>query len=311
MKKEKNEIMERSIVVFPVTLICCLLWGSAFPFIKIGYSAFNIEADDSFTQLLFAGMRFFLAGILTLLIGSAGKKKLLIPSFDAIPKITVLSLFQTILQYTFFYLGLARTTGMKSSIITASNVFLSIIVSVFVFRQEKLTIRKTIGCLIGFAGVVLVNLTSGENMSLRFSGEGLVFLSALSYGISASFIKRFSSEYDPVMLSGCQFVLGGAVMIVIGLLMGGEISCITLKGVIVLVYLAFVSAVAFSLWGVLLKYNPVSRISVFGFMNPVFGVILSALLLSESGTLEIWRVSLSLALIAAGIIIVNYNRITS
>lgn len=308
MKRDNNEIMKRGMVVFPLTLICCLLWGSAFPFIKIGYSALSINADDSFTQLLFAGIRFFLAGLLTILIGSIGKRKLLLPSVDSFSQIVVLSVFQTILQYTFFYLGLARTTGMKSSVITASNVFLSIIVSVFIFHQEKLTLKKTFGCLIGFAGAVLINLTSGENMSFHFGGEGLVFLSALSYAVSASLIKRFSVKNDPVMLSGWQFVSGGAVMVLISIIMGGRFSCISLKGIVVLIYLAFVSAVAFSLWGILLKHNPVSRISVFGFMNPVFGVILSALLLSENGTTELWRIIVSLVLIASGIIIVNYNK---
>ena len=301
----KNELMKRAAVVFPITMLCCLLWGSAFPCIKIGYEALSVAADDSFTQLLFAGIRFFLAGILTIIIGSAGKRKLMLPDAGAMPKIMLLSLFQTILQYTFFYIGLARTTGMKSSIITASNVFLAIIISVFVFRQEKLTLRKTIGCILGFTGVVIVNLTSGADMGFRLSGEGLIFLSATSYSVSSSLTKRYSCTYDPVMLSGWQFIFGGAVMTAAGSIMGGHLDTVTAKGIIMLIYLAFVSAIAFSLWGVLLKYNPVSKIAVFGFMNPVFGAILSALLLSESGTPEPWRVVVSLILIAAGIITVN------
>lgn len=303
----KNEVMKRGTVVFPLTMICCLLWGSAFPCIKIGYSALNIASGDSFTQLLFAGIRFFLAGVLTIIIGSAGKRKLLLPSAGALPKIMLLSLFQTILQYTFFYIGLARTTGMKSSIITASNVFLAIIISVFVFRQEELTVRKTVGCILGFAGVVIINLTSGADLGFRLSGEGLIFLSAASYSVSSSLTKRYSRIYDPVMLSGWQFIFGGAVMTAAGTIMGGHLDTVTVSGISMLIYLAFVSAIAFSLWGVLLKYNPVSRISVFGFMNPVFGVVLSALLLSEAGTLEVWRIVLSLLLIAAGIITVNLS----
>ena len=72
-----------------------------------------------------------------------------------------------------------------------------------------------------------------------------------------------------------------------------------------LIYLALVSAVAYSLWGMLLKYNPISRVAVFGFMNPVFGVILSAWLLRE-GAQSLGPVSLvSLVLVCAGIYIVN------
>ena len=66
-----------------------------------------------------------------------------------------------------------------------------------------------------------------------------------------------------------------------------------------------ISAVAYTLWGVLLKYNPVSRVSVFGFMNPVFGVLLSALILGESAqALSIYALA-ALVLVSLGIYVVN------
>lgn len=83
------------------------------------------------------------------------------------------------------------------------------------------------------------------------------------------------------MLSGYQFIAGGLILSLLGLLMGGRLQRISLAAVGILVYLAIVSAVAYSLWGMLLKYNPISRVAVFGFMNPVFGVLLSALLLKK------------------------------
>ncbi len=47
-----------------LALVCCALWGSAFPCVKIGYEMFQVEGSGS--QILFAGYRFFLAGVLTL-----------------------------------------------------------------------------------------------------------------------------------------------------------------------------------------------------------------------------------------------------
>ena len=119
--------MTRWYAILPSTMLCCLLWGSAFPSIKIGYKIFGIDSSDNMSQLLFAGIRFTLAGLMVIISGSIIQKKFLHPTSKAVPKVAVLSLFQTVLQYTFFYLGLARTTGMKSSIITASNVFFAII----------------------------------------------------------------------------------------------------------------------------------------------------------------------------------------
>ena len=300
---DKN-ILTKKQIVLPLTMICCLLWGSAFPCIKLGYRFSDISPDNEFSQILYAGARFTLAGILALIIGSIIQKRVLFPKLDSLPKIASLSIFQTILQYTFFYIGLGRSTGMKSSVITASNVFLSILVSALIFRTEKLTLRKIAGCAVGFSGVVLINL-SGIGGAFSIKGEGYVFMSALSYAFSAALIKRYSRTEDPVLLSGWQFIFGGVFMMLLGYGAGGELMNVNVSGILMLIYLAVVSAAAFSIWGMLLKYNPVSTISVFGFMNPVFGVILSYILLSERSGAGPIRVAAALVLVAAGIIIVN------
>lgn len=302
---DKSKFFTRRAVVVSFTLICCLLWGSAFPCIKIGCRLFDIDSGSPSSQILFAGMRFLLAGIMAAAVGSIAARHPLMPRREDIPRVCLLSLFQTILQYTFFYIGLSHTTGMKGSVITASNVFMSILVSALIFRTEKLTARKLVGCTVGFAGVILINLTGSSDLSFSFAGEGMVFLSALSYAFSASITKRFSRLADPIMLSSWQFILGGAFMIAAGLLSGGKVGTAGASGAAMLIYLAFISAAAFSLWSLLLKYNPVSSVSVFGFMNPVFGVILSALLLSERPPAGALRTAAALLLVAVGIITVN------
>ena len=90
--------------------------------------------------------------------------------------------------------------------------------------------------------------------------------------------------------------------------MGGHITKVTPSGIGLLVYLALVSVVAYSLWGILLKYNPVSRVTVFGFMNPVFGVLLSALLLGETDQASGILGLLSLLLVSVGIYVVNSGK---
>ena len=305
---KKNNILTKKAWVITLAAFCCLLWGSAFPSIKIGYKLWDIGSDDRMAQILFAGMRFFLAGILTILIGSCISRRILLPKRSSLPKIAALSMFQTILQYIFFYLGLAGTSGTKSSIITASNVFLAILVSAFIFRTEKMTMKKLVGTIVGFSGVLLVSLSGGSlDGGFSLTGEGFIFLSALSYAFSASLTKKFSKTEDTVMLSGWQFVFGGAFMMAVSIIFGGHIPSADLSGCGMLLYLAFVSAAAFSIWGLLLKFNPVSKISVFGFMNPVFGVILSMLLLGENGNTNIFHTLLSLLLVIGGIIIVNIN----
>ena len=86
---------------------------------------------------------------------------------------------------------------------------------------------------------------------------------------------------------------------------GGRLHVITLNGILLLLYLAFVSAAAYSIWSILLKYNPISKVSIYGFANPVFGVILSTLILSEGNVFD-GRSVIALLLVCIGIYIVNY-----
>lgn len=296
--------MQKTIVVWLGAMLCCILWGSAFPGIKIGYKLFDISGTDTATQILFAGCRFTLAGILTIIIGSILAKKFLYPRRGAFGKVLSLSMLQTVVQYLFFYIGLANTSGVKASIIEAVNVFLAILVASLIFKQEKLSGAKMLGCLVGFVGVVLINM-NGLDFHISLLGEGFILISTIAYAFSSVYIKRFSETENPVMLSGYQFTVGGIIMVLAGLVMGGRITEFSLKSGLLLIYLALVSAVAYSVWGILLKYNPVSKVAVFGFMNPVFGVILSALLLGETeqatGAISI----ISLILVCVGIYVVN------
>lgn len=289
-----------------IAMVCCTLWGSAFPGIKIGYALFGIDALDRATQILFAGCRFFIAGVLTVVLGSLINRRLLIPKRESWPVIFKLCLFQTVLQYLFFYMGLAGTSGVKASIITGTNTFWAILVASLIFRQEKLTPAKILGCVLGFAGVVIINLGGGD-IALDFSltGEGFILLSAISYAFSSVMMKAASANEDPVILSGYQFMAGGLIMVICGLLLGGRLTTTPTAGAgAILLYLGFLSAVAYSLWGILLKYNPVSKVAVFGFMTPVAGVALSALFLNENKAFGLTGL-VALALVCAGIYVVN------
>lgn len=304
--KEKRSILDKLWVASFLAVLCNGLWGSAFPSIKIGYQLFEISSDDPASQILFAGLRFFLAGALAVAFGSLIQRRFLFPKRNSWGMVMKLAVFQTILQYVFFYLGLSHTSGVKGSIIAASSSFITILTAALLFRQEKLTARKFAACVIGFSGVVLVNLNgSGFGLSARVDGEGFLLISVVGYAIASCLLKIYSKEEDPVTLSGYQFMAGGLVMIGAGRLMGGRISGISLEGAGILLYLALISSVAFSLWGILLKHHPVSRIAIFGFTNPVFGVMLSALILGEKNQAGGWQILLALVLVCLGICLIN------
>ena len=295
-------------VVALLAFFCCALWGSAFASVKTGYRLLGIPADDWASQLLFAGVRFSCAGLLAIGFGSLRAKKPLIPAVRTLPKIAVISFFQTILQYFCYYIGLAHTSGVKAAVLVGTNVFTAILISSLIFRLEKLTLRKIAGSLVGFSGIILINL-NGLSGGLSFSliGEGLILLCTVSSGFSSSCMKKLSKGENPVLLSGWQFFFGGFVLGTVGLIGGGKLPAWTPGSALLLLYLAFVSAAAYSVWATLLKANPVSRVAVFGFLNPVCGVVISALVLREFGQINA-AFLLALMLVCTGIIIVNYNR---
>ena len=289
-------------------MLCCALWGSATPFIKMGYKVmFDGGKPDVSSTILFAGIRFAAAGFITIAIYSIARKKVLYPKRDNLDKVAIVALFQTVIQYFFFYIGLANTSGAKGTIISGSSSFFAIFISSLIFRQEKLTAKKVIACVVGFAGIIAVNL-NGLDFSMNFTGDAFVLFSSVSLAFSSVLIKIFSKHEDPVVISGYQFMMGGAVMIIVGLIAGGKIDNFTLVGAAILVYLSFLSAIAYALWGMLLKFNPVSKVTIFSFMTPVFGVLLTKLMLPEESTVKLVNLLISLILVCAGVCMLNYTR---
>ena len=308
---DKKGIWSYLPITFVTALFCCVLWGSASPAIKIAYELFGIPAGDTASRLMLAGARFIIAGGMTIAFGSVISKKLLIPCRNSLKYIAVLSILQTIGQYFFFFMSLAYISGVRGSIINASGNFLAIIIAAYIFRLEKLSLRKYVGCLVGFSGIVIIlggvkALIGGGSITVQ--GEGAMLMAALFYAFSSCCIKIFSKYENPVTLSGYQFMFGGIVLYAIGTAMGGQLVFVSSSCYLNLIYMGFISVGAYTLWGILLKHNPVSRVSIFGFMNPVMGVILSALFLGENT--EAFSVTgiMALLLVAMGIIIVNSEK---
>ena len=305
---ENDNKLSRLWVVFLLAMLCCFLWGSATPAIKIGYETFGIASSDTVSIILFAGIRFFFAGILVIIVQSIMAGKLIKPEKGSWPSILKLSLAQTIVQYFCFYVGLAHTSGVTGTILSGASGFFSILMASLLFRYEKLTAAKIIGCIMGFSGLIIMNVTFDGGTSFHFSfwGEGLVLLSTLSLALSGILAKKYSARFSVVMLSGYQFIVGGFVMIVVGLALGGRIALVPQPSAyILLLYMSFISAVAYSVWGILMKNNPVSRVSIFNFMTPLFGVFLSAIFLGEVDQALQWNKLAALVLVSAGIYVVN------
>ncbi len=303
---KERDILTKTWIVAVLAAVCCALWGSAIPTIKTGYRLLQVEGSDVASQIVFAGIRFALAGIMVLIFASVKERKPMLPDKEILKYAIPVGLAQTVVQYFFFYIGVANTTGVKGGIITGTGNFVAILLACLVFRNEKLTSRKFAGCVLGFAGVVIINLMGGSlDTGFNLVGDGFVLIAQISYGVSSVLINIFSKKVSPVILSGTQFTMGGIVLFLIGKAMGGKLTHMNLPGCILILYLAMVSAVAYTLWSILLTYNDVSKVAIFGFINPLCSVVLSALVLGEYSQAFNFGSLIALALVCVGIYVVN------
>lgn len=300
---EKKSVFQNKAVVILLAVFCSILWGSAFPVLKITYREMSMAGDDLYGKILIAGIRFTLAGLLILVYAAVTMKgQLKIRTRRDFGRLLILGLVQTSLNYFFFYTGVANTTASKGAIISSLSNFLVIILAHFIYRNDKLNRNKIWGILFGLLGVLIVNVGTGLDARFTFTGEGFMFISVAT-GVLASFmVKAYSATLHPVLLSAYQLVLGGGVMLLAALFGNYEGLTLTPLAGGLLLYSALLSAVAFTLWYILLKYNKPGEITMFRFLIPVSGSLLSVIFLKEKLTLQ---VVLSLLAIIVGIILVN------
>ena len=294
-------------VVVALALLCCLLWGSSYPAIKTGYEWFGIAAQDVPTKLVFAGWRFLWAGLALLALALATRRQVWGLGVGAARQLVVLGLAQTTLQYVFFYVGLAYTTGVKGSIMNATGTFFSVLLAHYIYHNDRLSGRRALGCLVGFLGVAAANY--GPTLlqpDFTLAGEGAVMMAALVLSAASIYGKKLSQHLNAAVMTGWQMMIGGAVLLTGGWMAGGQMADFTLGSLTLMAYMALLSALAFSIWSALLKHNPVGRVTVFNFLIPVFGVALSALFLGED--VFAWKNGVALILVCAGIWLVTAEK---
>lgn len=281
--------------------VCTFFWGAGYPVLKISYEHWAIESHDVVGKLLFAGIRFAIAGLLLVIFSSIRKRSVAYPPRKALPKVVALGFCQTVFQYGLLYIGMALTSGTKGSLLNQINVFLLVLLTPLFYRNEKLSVRKVLGCVLGFSGIIIMNL-HGLSFTLE-SGDIIVVISSTFAALGYLISKSMPADSDPMVCTAYQQLLGGIVLIIIGIAGKGRITTVNWQGICCLIFLIMVAAVAYTIWFYLLQHNDVSRVSIYKFLTPLIGVVLSGLLLGE----EVFTIAnvAALLLVCIGIIIVN------
>jgi len=258
-------------------LFVMLLWGSLFPVVKLGYGEYQIKSTGDI--LFFAGVRFTVSGILISLFAFLTDK----PSFTVAKKslmpIFWSGFFLIVLHYSFTYLGLELTDSSKTAIIKQSGALFYVCFSFLFFKDDKLTARKLISALVGFAGIIAINADSG-GISFKI-GDALIILASFCTVFSNVISKNLFKSVEPITATGISQLFGGIILLVAGICMGGRMN-FTIEKSFVLIYICLASMISYCIWYTIMKKGDLSNLYIIKFAEPLFACIFGAIILGEN-----------------------------
>ena len=260
--QHSNNIFQRPLWVTVFALTAAIAWGWAYPLIKLGFEQFAITPAMTGSKMLFAGIRFFISGLIILALMARAGKPMAVKSRGSWWYVLAFALVNTTLHYACFYFGLSHSAGSRAAILNSLSVFLVVIMACLFFKSDKMTVAKVAGCVLGFAGILTLNMGGGDSGSFTLLGDGMIVLNALC-GATASLMTRgLSKRVDVTVGTGYSLSLGGALLMLPGLALGGTLPSVTWQGIVILLLLIAISTVGFALYNKLLSLNPVGKVAI-------------------------------------------------
>lgn len=305
MQSEPNNLFQRPLWGALFAFTAAFAWGWAYPLIKLGFAEFQITPDMTGSKMLFAGIRFFLSGVIILVVAGRARRSFRVSQPSAWWFILLFSLFNTTLHYTCFYIGLSHCEGARSAILNSLSVFTVVLLSCLFFKSDRMTVRKVLGCVIGFAGILSLNLGGKESGQFTFLGDGMIILNAMCGAIASLMTRGLSRRIDVFVGTGYSLAVGGGLLIIPGLMMQGTLPFVSLLGLFYLLLLIAISTIGFTLYNKLLSCNPVGKVAIWNSLIPVIGAVTSCFCLAEP---FYWKYVVAGALSALGIYIINRGK---
>lgn len=285
------------------SLLVMALWGSLYPCVKIGYAAFGINANSVADILMFAAIRFVLCGALVCVFCFFRRKAMPVPSVKSALNIVWIGIFAIVLHYACAYIGLSMSDSSKTALLKQAGALIYICFSFLFFKDEKFNIYKMIGAIIGFCGIMAINISSSR---IAFSfGDILILCASLCTVVSNIISRRSAQISSPLWITGISQLFGGLILFMVSLTLDGNFPQLTVKGALVFIYICAASITGYTLWYNILKTNELSKLFIMKFAEPLFACVFGAILLGEN----IFRLQYLAAflLISVGILAGHYT----
>ena len=279
-----------------------LLWGSLFPMVKLGFSAYEVKGTADI--LLFAGIRFVICGAVICLFCAVKDKTTYRPVKGSLVPILLSGVFAIILHYGFTYSGLELTDSSKTALIKQVGALFYVCFSFLFIKEDKPTVKKIVAAFVGFVGIVALNVSS-EGISFSL-GDVLILCASFCTVFSNVISKKVFQRVSPITSTGISQLFGGIVLLAAGFAMGGGVRFQWNASLWIMTYICVASVVSYCIWFGIVKNGELSKLFIIKFAEPVFACIFGALILGEN----IWKLQYLFAflLISGSIWISNAKR---
>ncbi len=276
----------------------CIIWGSTYLAIRIGVTYMP--------PLLFAGMRFIIAG--SLMFAYVFFRKLQWPTSKAEwRKQAIVGLFLLLGGNGFVVFAEQWITSGSASLLIATTPLFIALIEYFVPGRPRLDLMGWIGLIIGFLGVVYLIFGNQTVTGIDPLGGGLLLMASLLWAAGSVYSKSFKPTGAIYAGIGIQMLAGGTGQIITGILMG-ELPRFSLHptGLLAMLYLIiFGSIIGYSSYIYLLQKWPAAKAGTYAYVNPLVAVILGSVILHEPFSITIL---ISTSIILIGVYLVQRSK---
>jgi drug/metabolite transporter (DMT)-like permease len=288
---------ELSFLAAVFTVCLCVLFGANAVAIKISLSGLGV-----FTT---AGLRFSMASAAIFLWARITGRSFKIES-GQVCQLLIISMVFTV-QLSLFYLGLSKSNASRGTLMLNLQPFFTLFLAHYFIPGDRITKRKILGILLGFAGVVFVFLEK-KGVTADFKvGDLIILFAAFLWSCSAVYTKRIIHAFKPFHLVLYPMIFSAPLFFLEGFVWDtAMIAHVDTKVFCALLYQGLVTAsFCFVAWLTLLKKYGAVALHSFIFIMPVSGVVLGGLVLDEPITVNIL---IALLLVVAGILFINFKQ---
>ncbi len=285
-------------------LALSFMWGSSYLFIKIGVNS-GLEPFTLIALRLLFGV---------ILVGGVvyAAKEHLPRGIGAYVRLSILAFFGIALPFSLITWAedLPEIDSALAAVLTAPTPLFVIPFAALLLHDERISINKVIGVLVGLVGVaVLVGFDPAQIGRGEFLGELALIGACVSYGFAGVFARRFVTGYRPIIPALFEIGIALVMITVVAFIVEdpiAQISNINLEAFFSVVWLGVMgSGLAFIVFFRLLNSWGATRTSLVAYVMPIWGIALGAIFLNESVGID--RLS-GTALVILGIALVNMSR---